>query len=253
MQQQRRQVSLGQMRPQLLAVAMLFTCHSTSLAQVLLLRKAENYECKQTSLAMNASRCLAIRGVLSLFGARPFGGSVARPQAVRLCLWHRGQATAVVAWLDLAELIEEARGGGRRGRGPGGQRRQPDAAGNWPCGKCGAFKPVDAFSVNSTAKSGMQSYCKECDRKVACNFHRTLRGNAFTCVSNARSSALRRGHTCMLTYEDVLDMLMRQRGLCAYSDVPMEYRMPNSHWRMSLERLNNGLGYHRDNCVLIAG
>ena len=32
----------------------------------------------------------------------------------------------------------------------------------------------------------------------------------------------------------------------------MEYLQPNSHWRMSLERLGNDLGYTRENCVLVA-
>eukprot|EP00438_Fugacium_kawagutii_P031688 Skav232917 [mRNA] locus=scaffold1477:695670:696545:- [translate_table: standard] len=47
-------------------------------------------------------------------------------------------------------------------------------------------------------------------------------------------------------------MLKGQRGMCAYSDVPMEVCVPNSHWRMSLERSNNSRGYSCDNCLLIA-
>ncbi|CAK0808990.1 unnamed protein product [Prorocentrum cordatum] len=47
-------------------------------------------------------------------------------------------------------------------------------------------------------------------------------------------------------------MLLGQEGRCFYSGVLMECVVPNSHWRMSLERLDNNLGYSLDNCVLPA-
>ena len=54
-------------------------------------------------------------------------------------------------------------------------------------------------------------------------------------------------------FEDLLQMVERRNGLCAYSGVPMEMCLPHSHWRMSLERLNNSKGYSSENCVLVAG
>ncbi|CAK0808991.1 unnamed protein product [Prorocentrum cordatum] len=47
-------------------------------------------------------------------------------------------------------------------------------------------------------------------------------------------------------------MLWSQGGRCYYSAVPMEYSIPSSDWRMSLERLDNELGYIVSNCVFVA-
>ena len=55
-----------------------------------------------------------------------------------------------------------------------------------------------------------------------------------------------------MSYTDVLDMLDKQGGKCAYSGVIMEAEQPNSHWRMSLERLDNSQGYTSSNCLLVA-
>ena len=79
-------------------------------------------------------------------------------------------------------------------------------------------------------------------------YNRTLRGNVVRLLGHAKH----RGMQCILTHNDVLDMLWAQRGRCYYSDVPMEMLLPNSHWRMSLERVDNSQGYSTQNCVLIA-
>eukprot|EP00928_Gymnodinium_smaydae_P090570 TRINITY_DN74358_c0_g1_i1.p1 TRINITY_DN74358_c0_g1~~TRINITY_DN74358_c0_g1_i1.p1 ORF type:complete len:122 (+),score=2.70 TRINITY_DN74358_c0_g1_i1:39-368(+) len=61
-----------------------------------------------------------------------------------------------------------------------------------------------------------------------------------------------RNQEMRITRDDILNMLLLQRGRCFYSGVPMEYVFPNSHWRMSLERLRNDVGYIPGNCVLVA-
>merc|ERR1712226_1353263 len=73
-----------------------------------------------------------------------------------------------------------------------------------------------------------------------------------TMLSNARRTSQLRGQPCTLSLSDLLDKLWMQEGRCYYSGVPMELLIPNSHWRMSLERLDNNLGYTLDNSVLIA-
>jgi len=80
-----------------------------------------------------------------------------------------------------------------------------------------------------------------------------LRGNVVSLLSGAQRRSRRRGQDTTLIIDDVLDMLLTQAGRCYYSGVPMECLLPNSDWRMSLERLNNELGYSMDNSVLVAG
>ena len=51
-------------------------------------------------------------------------------------------------------------------------------------------------------------------------------------------------------FDDIIDMLRRQKGRCLYSGIPLRW-MTNQDWRMSLERLDNFKGYNKDNCALI--
>lgn len=144
----------------------------------------------------------------------------------------------------LIAQIQEARGSDqRRGsiRGPG---RKPNAAGEWPCRQCGTFKPQLDFA--------RKSWCKGCIRVHSFEYNRTLRGNVVNLLSAARKHSKRLGMSCILLHDDLLDILLEQEGRCYYSGVPMECRVPRSHWRMSLERLENGAGYTRTNCVLVA-
>ena len=53
-------------------------------------------------------------------------------------------------------------------------------------------------------------------------------------------------------YDHILDLILEQRGLCAYSGVPMEMLKPHSHWRMSIERIDTSTGYVKGNYCLIA-
>lgn len=73
-----------------------------------------------------------------------------------------------------------------------------------------------------------------------------------TCLNSAKTSANKRGQDCSLTLSQVLDMLWQQFGRCYYSGVPLNYKQIHAPWRLSIERLNNSIGYTMENCVLIA-
>eukprot|EP01083_Nonionella_stella_P189036 698181_1 len=91
-----------------------------------------------------------------------------------------------------------------------------------------------------------------------CNIdHRTLRGFLKRILRDAKKSANEKSAMGMhernqfnLTMQDICDMLQKQQFRCYYSRIPMAFR-PNSDWKCSIERLNNRLGYTKDNCVLI--
>ena len=129
-------------------------------------------------------------------------------------------------------------------RRSGRRNRQPNADGEMPCSGCGSHYPPNMFY------SG-ESQCKECHKFLVAKYQRTLRGNITTMLARSRHSATKRGLSCFLKTEDIFGMLVQQGGRCAYSSVPMEILRPHSHWRMSVERLNNLEGYSRTNCVLI--
>ncbi|CAE8735381.1 unnamed protein product [Polarella glacialis] len=157
----------------------------------------------------------------------------------------------------LKAMIDEARQQTRR-QADRSAPRQPNEAGEWPCNHCGQYLCRESFyGVSGSPKPNrvqIVSKCKDCIRIAVNNYHRTLRGNIVILVGAARqrSKLHVRNRSCTLTHNDILVMLWTQEARCAYSGIAMEILIPNSHWRMSLERKNNLMGYSRENCVLIA-
>lgn len=146
----------------------------------------------------------------------------------------------------LGAATVEARGGSRRGGHQRKHYREENSAGEWRCIRCGVFK----VSTDFQAHAGR--ICMVCTRECSYEYARTLRGGMLKILQNAKANAARRGQCCSLTLDELLDMLLMQGGRCYYSDVPLECVQLNSHWRMSLERLDNGLGYMRSNCAWVA-
>ncbi|CAE8600861.1 unnamed protein product [Polarella glacialis] len=131
--------------------------------------------------------------------------------------------------------------------------REPNEAGEWQCGGCRRFLPVQFFCANTRSpRIPVAFYCRDCDVQRARAYYRTLRGNVKRLSAAARYRSNRRNQVCTLTIHDIFCMLWNQKGRCSYSGVAMEILIPNSHWRMSLERKDNNCGYTPGNCVLIA-
>eukprot|EP00439_Symbiodinium_sp_Y106_P035494 s5254_g4.t1 len=83
-------------------------------------------------------------------------------------------------------------------------------------------------------------------------YRSTLRGWSRRAASTAHCRDRKKGLQSNIDANYLLDLVLAQGGLCAYSGIPMELLMPNSHWRLSIERLNNRDGYLKGNCCLIA-
>ncbi|CAE8630690.1 unnamed protein product [Polarella glacialis] len=135
---------------------------------------------------------------------------------------------------------------------PAGYRRTQNASGEWPCIRCAAFKSVDDFYDYRKHKGGVSSYCKDCTRQCHREYGQTLRGNVLVLLGSAKKNSKLRGQIFALKLDDVLAMLRIQAGRCFYSGVPVQYKQRHTHWRMSLERVDNSIGYLKDNTVLIA-
>eukprot|EP00930_Biecheleria_cincta_P027635 TRINITY_DN19380_c0_g1_i1.p1 TRINITY_DN19380_c0_g1~~TRINITY_DN19380_c0_g1_i1.p1 ORF type:complete len:301 (+),score=26.01 TRINITY_DN19380_c0_g1_i1:55-903(+) len=149
----------------------------------------------------------------------------------------------------LKALIEESRQ--KPLRPVRGSMRKPNAAGEWLCTSCDTMLLPSEFHCHM-GRSRPPSSCKHCRAEGNKHWHRTLRGNVSRLVLSAKRRSRHKGLDFSLTHEDLLRMLWNQEGRCGYSGVGMEILMPNSHWRMSLERHDNILGYTPQNCILVA-
>ena len=83
-------------------------------------------------------------------------------------------------------------------------------------------------------------------------YRSTLRGWSVGLASKAKHRDRTKGRQGTIDANDLLDLVLEQAGLCAYSGVPLDLLRPNSHWRASIERVDTQQGYLRHNCCLIA-
>ena len=83
-------------------------------------------------------------------------------------------------------------------------------------------------------------------------YRSTLRGWSVIAASGAFRRDRDKGRQGNIDANHLLDLVLEQGGLCAYSGIPMEMLRPNSHWRVSVERVDNSRGYLKGNCCLIA-
>lgn len=159
-------------------------------------------------------------------------------------------ASGACTQIDLHRWVDEARTPPRRPRRPNsGSRALGDGKGCWRCINCGVDKVAADFYLKGAS---VCSYCKSCSAKTSADSEKTLRGNASRLVRSARRRSMLKGWIFDLDKEIIFNLLLQQQGRCAYSGVQMEICLPHSNWRMSLERVDNKLGYEPENCVLIA-
>jgi len=119
------------------------------------------------------------------------------------------------------------------------------------CRTCNTFKPPGEFYKLATAVDGLRRHCKVCEGADRLAYRSTLRGSVKKMMANTQGRARRRKRRCELTFDDIVDMLVEQGGYCAYSGVPLSLK-PHTHWRMSLECMDNDRDYDRANCLLVA-
>ena len=145
---------------------------------------------------------------------------------------------------QLRQLVEEARQPGRIGR-----PKKTVETGKRLCFTCGIEGVVDDFYLTADRVPSMR---KSCELQNAATSSTMLRRTASSLISNARQRSRIKGKSFDLDVDFLLDLILKQQALCAYSGVDLELATPNSHWRISLERLNNNQGYVRENVALIA-
>lgn len=146
---------------------------------------------------------------------------------------------------QLRQLVEEARQPGRKGR----PKKTAAETGKSLCFKHGIEGVVDDCYLTADR---VASTCKRCELQSAATSRRRLRQTACGLISSARHRSRTKGISFDLDVDFILELILKQQALCAYSGVDLELTTPKSHWRISLERLDNNQGYVRENVALIA-
>lgn len=70
--------------------------------------------------------------------------------------------------------------------------------------------------------------------------------------NSMKQSAKKRHHVFNITFEEMIDIIREQRGLCAVSTIPMEMNGQAMSWRISPEQIVPSKGYTKDNLCFIA-
>ena len=100
--------------------------------------------------------------------------------------------------------------------------------------------------------------CLDCNTKIkdylktAKNTLKMLLHNAITnSATRAKTKHTKRDNSFNITFEYLVKLFYNQKGLCAYSKIPMTFGSDNKHWNCSLERIDVLKGYVEGNVCLI--
>jgi hypothetical protein len=116
------------------------------------------------------------------------------------------------------------------------------------CTCCKEVKSNDDFY--KTKK--IHNTCKSCQKQYNINSNNTFKGFLKKLIRAAKNNAKKRTgerKIVSITYEDLCEIWEKQNGLCYYSYIKM-ITNTKSDWQCSLERLNQELGYIKENIVL---
>ena len=127
------------------------------------------------------------------------------------------------------------------------------------CSKCGKTKPTSDFRLRPSRKSGLQSQCKLCEKE----YRDAHKGSYFdyykqrrkdspnSAIYNRLWAALKRFPTeNPVTKEELVEIWDTQKGKCALSGIEMVWQGSGGkaeYNSLSLDRIDNGKGYTKDN------
>lgn len=125
-----------------------------------------------------------------------------------------------------------------------------DGDNNYKCKECKLVKPCHNFHTKSAC-------CKSCVVKFKEKYNNTPYGRMKQIIrdisARAKLQAKNRGLTGFdLTFENLTEMFVAQKGLCAYSGIPMYFHNGTTHpWAISVERIDPLQGYTHKNVCLV--
>lgn len=113
------------------------------------------------------------------------------------------------------------------------------------CKGCGQAKPLEDFYFHKASLSSRVRKCKTCygeqRKKVKVG---SLDGRLRAIFSNVTE---RRHKGVDISLQDLKDLWEKQKGLCAYSGVPMTWDDSNRYTTVSIDRIDSSKGYVRGN------
>ncbi len=122
------------------------------------------------------------------------------------------------------------------------------------CSKCSGRFSVTLFYKHNQTVDGWHSWCKPCCREGNLRStekkYATFDGRLATFLISCRNSARKRKQEFTITAEDLKKAWELQGGVCAYTGIPMTTQ-PNLPHSVSVERVDNDVGYTEPNTILV--
>ena len=122
------------------------------------------------------------------------------------------------------------------------------------CSKCNGRFSVELFYKHNQTADGWHSWCKPCCKagnlRSVQKKYATFDGRIATFLTSCRKSARLRGQEFSLTAADLKKAWELQIGLCAYTGIAMTTQ-PNLPHSVSVERVDNTVGYTESNTILV--
>lgn len=117
------------------------------------------------------------------------------------------------------------------------------------CTRCGTDTPYNSLAKSATSKNGVLSMCKPCYNHT----HRSyIRKDWFAYKTNQiRREAKKKNVPCEISKQFLKDLWEIQQGKCALTGQKMDLYIGESYTKASLDQIEPGQGYTRNNVQLV--
>lgn len=114
------------------------------------------------------------------------------------------------------------------------------------CTKCKIYKKSNEFRKN-------RNTCTQCENNYKTEYKKTPRGHLLRVLNSMIINSKNRNHLPpSITFDDLVEIFKKQKGLCYYTGIPMNFgSYKETYWTLSVERLNNTTGYEKKNIALV--
>jgi len=109
-------------------------------------------------------------------------------------------------------------------------------------------KPIDLDALNDHVESSKDKRLKSPLRQFVSYLIKGAQSHSRAIAKNPKRS--KENSEFSLTVDDILQKIIDQKGRCHYSSIPLVYKR-GADYRVSIERINNRLGYTKENTILI--